>query len=91
PAASALLLLPTAGEELYGRDGRSATLILYVEPRAADGQVPLPSELAAWSQRFGLALPVPGALADFLTPDLGLATSNDPPRSSASGSSRTSR
>lgn len=79
PAASALFLPPTAGESLYGRDGRSATLILYVEPRTADGQLPPPSDLACWSQRFSLALAVPGAFAGFLDKELGLATSNEPP------------
>lgn len=79
PAASALFLPPTAGEEMYGRNGRSATLILYVEPRTANGQVPPPAELATWSHRFTQALAVPGAFADFLDTDLGLPTSNDPP------------
>ena len=66
PVASALFLPPTAGESLYGRDGRSATLILYVEPRTTEGQVPPASDLAAWHRRFSLALAVPGAFADFL-------------------------
>ena len=78
PAASALFLPPTAGESLYGRDERSATLILYVEPRTADGQAPPASDLSTWSRRFTLALDVPRAFADFLDGDLGLATSNDP-------------
>ena len=79
PTASALFLPPTAGESLYGRDGRAATLILYMEPRTADGRVPPASDLATWSRRFTLALAVPRAFADFLHGDLGLATSNDPP------------
>jgi hypothetical protein len=79
PVASALFLPPTAGESLYGRDGQAATLILYVEPRTADGQVPPASDLATWSRRFSLALAVPRAFADFLDGDLGLATSNEPP------------
>jgi hypothetical protein len=79
PVASALFLPPTAGEALYGRNERAATLILYVEPQTADGQVPAASDLASWARRFNLALAVPGALADFLDSDLGLATSNDPP------------
>lgn len=79
PAASALFLPPTAGEELYGRDGHTATLILYVEPRTADAEVAPPSDLATWSHRFTQALAVPGAFADFLDTDVGLATSNDPP------------
>jgi hypothetical protein len=78
PAASALLLPPTPGEALYGRNGRAATLILYVEPRTAEGQVPPASDLTAWYKRFRLALAVPQAFADFLAKDLGLATSDDP-------------
>ena len=66
PVASALLLPPVAGESLYGRNGRSATLLLYVEPRTADGQVPPASGLQAWYERFGLALALPGVLAEFL-------------------------
>jgi len=79
PVASALFLPPTAGETLYMRNGRTATLILYVEPRTADGQVPAASDLLTWSRRFGLALAVPGAFAEFLDSNLQLATSNDPP------------
>jgi len=79
PVASALLLPPTAGESLYGRDGRSATLILFVEPRTADGQIPPASDLAAWHRRFSQALAVPGAFADFLADDLGLGAYGDPP------------
>lgn len=35
--------------------------------------------MACWSQRFSLALAVPGAFAGFLDKELGLATSNEPP------------
>jgi hypothetical protein len=79
PVASALFLPPTAGESLYGRDGRSATFILYVEPRTAEGQVSPALDLSAWHRRFSLALAVPGAFADFLTEDLGLSAFGDPP------------
>jgi len=79
PVASALFLPPTAGESLYGRDGRAATLILYVEPRTADGQIPPASDLATWSRRFSLALSLPGAFAEFLDDGIGLVTSNEPP------------
>ena len=74
-----MFLPPTAGESLYGRDGRSATLVLYVEPQTTEGQVPPASDLAAWHQRFSLALAAPGAFADFLADDLGLGASSDPP------------
>jgi hypothetical protein len=79
PVASALLLPPLAGESLYGRNGRAAPLLLYVEPRTADGRVPPASDLAAWYECFGLALAVPGAFAKFLAEDLILGTSGDPP------------
>ncbi len=79
PAASALLMPPVADESLYGRNGRAATLLLYVEPRTADGQVPSASELAAWYERFILALAIPAVFAEFLSRDLGLDTSDDPP------------
>lgn len=78
PVASALLLPPVAGESLYGRNGRSATLLLYVEPRVADGHAPPASGLGAWYERFDLALAIPGAFAEFLAKDLGLDTSDDP-------------
>ena len=79
PTASALFLPPTPEESLYGRNGRAATLILYIEPCTADGQVPPASDLAAWCNRFRLALDVPQAFADFLAKDLELTTSDDPP------------
>ena len=79
PAASALLMPPVAGVSLYGRNSRAATLLLYVEPRTADGQVPSPSDLAAWYARFVLTLAIPAAFAEFLSRDLGLDISDDPP------------
>jgi hypothetical protein len=79
PVASALFLPPTAGEALYGRDGRSATLVLYAEPRAADGQVSSASDLPSWHRRLSLALAVARAFAEFLENDLGLDASGDPP------------
>jgi hypothetical protein len=77
PVASALFL-PAIAEALYGRPERTATLLLYVEPRAADGQVPPASELASWYRRFDLGLAIPGAFAGFLSKDLGLGTFGDP-------------
>jgi hypothetical protein len=79
PVASALFLPSAAGEGLYGREGRAATLILYIEPRTAAGLVPSASDLAAWHRRLSLALAVPGAFADFLSSDLGLGAFGDPP------------
>jgi len=79
PVASALLLPPTAGESLYGRNGDSATLILYIEPRTAADQVLPASDLAEWYRRFNLVLAIPDAFADFLEKDLGLGAFDDPP------------
>jgi hypothetical protein len=91
PAASALFLPPTAGESLYGRDGRSATLILYVEPRTADGQV---SPRRTWPPGHGAS----ASHWPYQAPSLASWTGNSgwqPQMSrqpnSASGSSRTSR
>jgi hypothetical protein len=78
PVASALLLPPVAGESLYGRNGQAATLLLYSEPRTADGGIPPASGLAAWYERFDLALAMPGAFAEFLAKDLRLGTSDNP-------------
>jgi hypothetical protein len=72
PVASALFLPPTAGEALYGRDGRSATLILYIEPRTATGEVSSASDLPTWHRRFRLAVALTSAFAEFLAADLGL-------------------
>ena len=79
PVAAAEFLPPTAGETMYGRDERTASLLLYVEPRTADGHMPNPADLAAWYERFTLALAVPTAFDSFLAGDLGLGTSGDPP------------
>lgn len=78
PIASALFLPPTTGESLYGRDGRAATLIFYIEPRTDGGQVPPASTLAIWHRRFNIALTVPEAFADFLSGELGLGAFGDP-------------
>jgi hypothetical protein len=91
PTASALFLPPTPGESLYGRNGRAATLILYVEPRTADGQVSPAADLAAWCERFRLALALPQVFADFLAKDLGLAPPMTRRPSWASGFSPTRR
>jgi hypothetical protein len=79
PVASALFLPPTAGEALYGRDGHSATLVLYVEPRTVEGQIPPASHLAAWYRRIRFGLDLTGAFAAFLVKDLELGAFDDPP------------
>ena len=77
PVASALFLPPT-GEPLYGRPERAAALVLYIEPRTAEGEVPPAAGLAAWHRNVTLTLAVPGAFADFLSKSLGLRTLRDP-------------
>lgn len=77
PVASALFL-PATGEALYGRAERTAALVLYVEPRTAEGQVPPASGLATWYRNLTVALAAPGAFADFLSKDLELNTFDSP-------------
>jgi hypothetical protein len=77
PVASALFLPPT-GEALYGRPERTATLVLYIEPRTAKGEVPPAASLAAWHRNIALALSAPGAFANFLSQSLGLSTFREP-------------
>jgi hypothetical protein len=79
PAASAQLSLPESGTHRFGQDGRSAELVLYVEPRAADGKPPAPADLRAWHAILRKALTIPAAMAEFLSAELDLMPSNDPP------------
>jgi hypothetical protein len=69
--ASASLLLPDPSAPGYSRDPRYARFVLEVELRAM--------RLAVLHDRFARALAIPIALAGFLTDDLGLTTSGDPP------------
>jgi hypothetical protein len=80
PVAEARLLLPEADMPARaGTEPNSAELILHIEPRTKEGK-PAPSAgLAEWQDRFGRMLELPSILAQFLTNDLGLATSDDPP------------
>ena len=75
--ASARLELPAEGPPLSGRDGRCATLILHVEPRAEDGRPAAPQSPEFWDERIRQALWLPRELARLLA-DLGLRTSGDP-------------
>src|SRR5258708_3113221 len=70
PVASALLLLPEAGMDSYGRDSRYAELVLDVEPRNPEGDPAPPVNLAAWHKRFTSALTLPTLLGHFLATDL---------------------
>lgn len=53
--------------------------MLHVELSERDGAPARRASLVAWHQRFGRALKLPGAFAEFLTSQLGLKTSADPP------------
>lgn len=79
-AASASLLLPDPSASGYGHgDPRYARFVLEVELRDAEGQPAPAMKLSVLHDRFTRALAVPSALAAFLTEDLGLGTSDDPP------------
>lgn len=74
PIASAHLELPTGGPPPFGRDARYATLILYVEPRTADGRPAAPQSPQFWNELIERALWLPRELAKLLD-DLGLQPS----------------
>lgn len=79
PVASAMLLIPEDGAPArFGAEPGSAELILHIEPRTNEGKPAPPVGLAEWQHRFALALDLPTALAEFLTNNLNLATSDDP-------------
>jgi hypothetical protein len=78
PAAWARLLLPESWASHFGRDPRYANLVLFIEPGLAQVSEVSPASLAAWHRRFTLAIRIPPALGEYLTSDLGLATSSDP-------------
>ena len=78
PVAWARLLLPEKLTRRYGRDFRCAYLVLYAEPRSADGTPAPAASLVSWYQRLSEALKLPAALTAFLVGDLGLSTADDP-------------
>jgi hypothetical protein len=78
PVAWARILLPDSLSQHDGRDARCAYLVLYIEPRTAEG-TPAPSaSLIVWHRRLRQALGLPSAVAAFLAEDLGLSTFDDP-------------
>lgn len=79
PTVHAQLLLPEAGIPRYSRDGRTAELTLYLEPKDPDGKTLPPEDLAAWHGKFVKALDLPKALVSFLESEMGLTASSDPP------------
>ncbi len=78
PVASAMLLLPEPGRTRFGSDARYAEFVLHIEPRTQDNTPVPPAGLAQWRDRFTQALAIPGALAQFLTSNLALATTAEP-------------
>lgn len=78
PVAWSRILLPDSTTQRYGRDARCAYLVLYVEPRTAEGGTAPPARLVIWHRRLSRALKLPAALAAFLADNLTLATGNDP-------------
>jgi hypothetical protein len=78
PAASAMLLPPVAGMQMYGRPDGVACLWLHVEPRGPDGALAPPASLVVWHQRLRQAISLASAFAELLADDLGLVTSDDP-------------
>jgi len=79
PAASASLLLPDPSTSGYGHDPRYARFVLEVELRDVQGHPAPAMSLAVLHDRFTRALSTATALTVFLTEDLGLDTSDDPP------------
>lgn len=64
---------------MYGRDARSAYMVLYIEPRTALGTPADAASLASWDQRLSAALKLPVGFASLLADELGMPTTNDPP------------
>lgn len=79
PVASAMLLLPEAGQSSFGRDPRFAELVLHIEPRSAGGEPAKPVGIPEWHDRFTRALKLPSAFAGLLTESLQLITVAEPP------------
>jgi hypothetical protein len=76
--ASARLELPD-GIRRHGRVEGYAMLIIHVEPRGADGQVPPPASPSSWQRCFERAVQIPGEFAALLSGELELATSGELP------------
>jgi hypothetical protein len=79
PVAWARLHLPEAGAPHIGSDPRAAQFVLHAYPRTPEGDPAPAASLAALHSRLALVLDLPGALTEFLSRDLGLATTDCPP------------
>jgi hypothetical protein len=80
--ATARLQLPD-GMGHHGRDPRCATFILHAEPRQDLSSPAPPADPSAWAERIDQVLQAPPALAAFLSGQLGLRVSGDPPAQAA--------
>jgi hypothetical protein len=78
-AASASLLLPDPSASGYGNDPRYARFAVEIMLRGTQGDPAPAMSLTALHDRFTRALYIASALATFLTDDLQLVTSDDPP------------
>jgi hypothetical protein len=79
PVASALLNLNESGTRMWGLDQRCAEILIHIQPKDVAGNPVSPLNLEQWFERLQLALEVPAAFASFLSVDVGVATSDDPP------------
>ena len=68
PVASAKLILPDRDVPVSGSEPDRADLFVRINLQ------PVPAGLPEWRDRLGLALALPGELADFLTRELGVPT-----------------
>jgi hypothetical protein len=78
PVASAMLLPPVTGMQMYGRADGIACLWLHIEPRRPEGALAPPASLPTWHERLQRAVSLGAGFAEFLALDLGLTTSDDP-------------
>jgi hypothetical protein len=79
PLASALLLLPDPSTSAFGRDSRFAELVVDIDLIHPNGEPAAPMSVNEWHSRFVHAFEVPESFSAFLTEELGLATTADPP------------
>jgi hypothetical protein len=74
-----MMILNEEGTPRHGHDPRVAELVLHIEPRGPDGKPAPPASFQAWHDSLIRALAVPGAFAQFLRQEVGVATYDNPP------------
>jgi len=79
PPALAMMLLTDVETSSFGRDPRFAELVLDIDLRQPDGTAHRPVPLRTWHEIFMQVFSLPGLFKQFLTEDLELITSADPP------------